>query len=269
MIVAVDVGGTKTLVAGFNRSGEPLHEHRFPTPSDPDDFLTQLTELLDEFYKPEDIDAFSVAIPGFVKNDIVVWCGNLPWQNVDVVTPLKKLYKCKVFVENDANLAGLAEANSIKPAPDLCLYITVSTGIGSGVIANGKILPELSGSEAGHMVLEVNEKPQEWESFASGSAIYETYGKYGYDITSKKTWNEIADKLSRGFIALIPLLQPQVIVIGGSMGTHFPNYHKRLESLIDESLPSYIERPKITQAKHPQEAVVYGCYYQAVQRLTA
>jgi glucokinase len=269
MIVTIDIGGTKTLVAGFNHKGEPVHERRFPTPKNPDTFLSELIELLDDLYKPIDIHAISVAIPGFVSNDIVKWCGNLPWKNVDLVTPLKKLFKAPVFVENDANLAGLAEASVLKPVPKLCLYVTVSTGIGSGVIADGKILTQLSGSEAGHIILEFDGKLRQWESFASGSAIHELYGKYGYEIESKKAWNDIADKISRGFVAIIPLLQPEVIVIGGSIGTHFPRYSGQLEECVDKALPPYLERPKISQAKHPQEAVLYGCYYQAVHRLDA
>jgi predicted NBD/HSP70 family sugar kinase len=268
MIVAIDIGGTKTLVAGFDRGGEPMQEHRFPTPKDTDQFLSELIELLDKHYDKSEIDAISIAVPGFVNDGVVVWCGNLPWKNFDLKTPLKELFGAPIFVENDANLAGLSEANALKPVPRLCLYLTFSTGIGSGFIADGKITPSFAASEAGHMVFEFDGKLREWESFASGKAIHETYGKYAYEIDGKKTWDEIAQKMSVGLSAIVPLLQPDVIVMGGGVGTHFARYHSQLESLVDKRLPDYIERPRIIQAKHPQEAVIYGCYYQAVHRLT-
>ena len=108
----------------------------------------------------------------------------------------------------------------------------------------------------------------EWEQFASGKAIYKHFGKYARDITEKSSWDAIADRISRGFLATIPILQPEVIVIGGSIGTYFPHYAKELDRILDTKLPTHIPTPKLSQAVHPEEAVIYGCYYYAVDQLT-
>ena len=52
-----------------------------------------------------------------------------------------------------------------------------------------------------------------------------------------------------------------VIIIGGSVGTYFDRYHEYLEGILVEHLPAHIPCPKIVQAQHPEEAVIYGCYY--------
>lgn len=269
MIVTVDTGGTKTLVAGFHKNGEPGQEHRFPTPhNDTEAYLATLTSILDEFYKPEDIDAISIAVPSVVKDGVAIWSQNIGWRNFDLLTPLKERYACPIFMMNDADVAGLAEANALDTIPQMCLYVTVSTGIGSGIVVNGRLTPELTNSEAGHMMLEYDGRVRSWESFASGKAIHATYGKYAYEITDKRTWDRIAKAIAHGLLAVIPTIQPDVVVIGGSIGTHFEHYDNTLKAILKEKLAPFITHPTIRQAKHPQEAVIYGCYYYAVHQLT-
>lgn len=267
MIVAVDTGGTKTLIAGFNSDGVMGEQHRFPTPTDQTTYVKTLIAALQERYPASETDGIVIAVPGVVKNNILQWCGNLPWENFAIANELSKYYSCPIWVQNDADLAGLAEANALPTPPPLCLYVTISTGIGSGILINGRLTPELSGSEAGHMMIEYDGRVRPWQSFASGQAIHELYGKYAYQITDKTTWVRIADTLARGFTSLIPPLQPDVIVLGGSIGTHFDHYSDTLATLIDESLPSHIIRPQFVQAAHPEEAVIYGCYYYATHEL--
>lgn len=267
MIITIDTGGTKTLIAGFHKNGEPGSEHRFPTPADTKEYVDQLVTLLNKNYEAKDLTSISIAVPGTVEDGTVLWCGNLPWKNFDLAGQLGKHFKCPILVENDANLAGLSEANSMSEVPPLAVYLTISTGIGGGVIADGQLLPSLSGSEPGHMLVEYDGKLRMWESFASGRAIYETFGKHAYEIENDELWDQIAVRISRGMLSLIPMLQPDVIIIGGSMGTHLARYKNTLNKLIDKQLPANIRRPKIKQAEHPQEAVIYGCYYYAVHKL--
>jgi glucokinase len=173
-----------------------------------------------------------------------------------------------IIIENDANLAGLAEARSLPTVPECCLYITISTGIGTGIIVNGTILPALADSEGGHVLVEYDGHMRTWESFASGRAIRQTYGTYAKDINDPIVWAHIADKISRGLLSIIPMLQPQVIVIGGSIGTFFDNYDNTLTQLLAERLPEHIALPDIVQASHPEHAVLYGCYYHGIDSLS-
>ena len=270
MIVAVDTGGTKTLITSFAANGKPGETFRYPTPKDQDEYIALLTEHIHEHYSKKPIDAIVVGVPGVVRDTSIAWGGsNLPWQNFDIATQLKVAFSCPVWVENDANLAGLAEARTFRKTPASCLYVTISTGIGTGIILDGQIAPGLSASEGGHSLVEYDGRVMTWETFASGKAIKTTYGKYARDITSKAVWNQIADKISRGFLALIPLLQPEVIIIGGSIGTYFERYYPTLKKILQEHLPAHIDIPEIRQAAHPEEAVVYGCYYYGKDKLTA
>lgn len=268
MLVAIDTGGTKTLITSFASSGKPGETFRYPTPRNEDEYIALLVEHIHEHYGKKPIDGIVVGVPGIVDGGIARWCGNLGWENFDIAAPLKVAFSCPVWVENDANLAGLAEARMLRKTPASCFYVTISTGIGTGIILDGQIAPGLSSSEGGHSLVEYDGQVRQWESFASGKAIYQTYGKYARDITSKVVWNQIADKISRGFLALIPVLQPEVIIIGGSIGTYFDRYYPTLKRVLAEHLPAHIPVPEIRQAAHPEEAVVYGCYYYGKDRLS-
>jgi len=266
--VAVDTGGTKTLVASFLEDGRIGEQFQFPTPKSTTEYVALLKEVLESHFGNEAVEAVVVAIPGTVRDGIALWCNNLKWKNFNVQAALQGvLGNAPLFIDNDANLAGLAETRQLKVIPSLALYVTVSTGIGSGIITNGRINQSLRYSEAGRSLVEFDGAVREWETFASGKAIYTTYGKFAKDITSKRTWHQIADRISRGFLAIVPVLQPDIIIIGGSIGTYFEKYGKDLTGILKEHLPEHIVLPKIVQAQHPELAVIYGCYYYALDEL--
>lgn len=268
MLVTVDTGGTKTLITSFEHDGTKGESIKFPTPARQDDYVTLLRETLQAQYANQPVELVVVALPGIVKDGVAVWCNNLHWKNFDAATALAGvLGDAPVVIENDANLAGLAEARVLEPIPTSVLYVTVSTGIGTGIITNGRIDPGLRYSEGGRSLVEFDGTIREWESFASGKAIYATYGKYARDITSERVWKQIADRISRGFLAIIPFVQPDVIVIGGSIGTYFDRYGAQLKGLLKEKLPPHITCPELVAARHPEEAVIYGCYYYALDYL--
>lgn len=268
MLLTVDTGGTKTLIAGFDKKGKPSESFRFETPRDPDEYIATLSEAITTHFPGHSFDGVVIAVPGTVKDNIAVWCGNLGWSNFDIASLIKPIVGCSVWLENDANLAGLAEARALPHEPAMSLYVTVSTGIGTGVVTHGQIDPDLSGSEGGKIMLEHNGSLARWEEFASGRAIVANYGKFARDIHDKKTWKEIADNISKGFIVLIPTLLPSTIIIGGSVGTYFDQYGSLLKDAIRLHLPDHIALPEIRQAAHPEEAVIYGCYYYGKDKLS-
>ncbi|HRQ86536.1 MAG TPA: ROK family protein [Candidatus Saccharibacteria bacterium] len=268
MIVAIDTGGTKTLIVGFDKDGEVVDEIKFPTPKTPQAYTKIIRRTLFDFFGDKQVDAIAVGIPNMIKDGVALGGGNLHWKNFNVKAALAgSLGRAPVFVENDANLAGLAEVRQLKPLPKNALYVTVSTGIGGGIITDGHINPHFSTSEIGHMVIDFEGKAQRWETFGSGKAFFTKYKKYARDIKSKRTWGQIADRISRGFLVLVPTLQPSVIIIGGSIGTYFDHFNKELTTILKKKLPSIITVPKIIQAKNPELAVIYGCYYYALDSL--
>lgn len=271
MLVTIDTGGTKTLVASFGRDGKIIDSVKFPTPHDPTEYVKLVKETVRERYAEEKVDAIVLALPGIgIKNGIAKWCPNLGWKDFDAKKRLGSILPGVPFLlENDANLAGLSEARGLKTTPHSVLYVTISTGIGSAIITDGHINMGMRDSEAGRALVEYDGKIRQWEHFASGRVIVQVYKKFASDITSKRTWRQIADRISRGFLAVIPIIQPDVIIIGGSIGTYFDRYSEYLENEIRSHLPPYIPCPKIKRARHPEEAVIYGCYYYGTDYLSS
>lgn len=268
MIVAVDTGGTKTLVTLFTRDGIAGKMIKFPTPQNQDEYVAELRDVLQKNYGGQRIDAIVIGVPSIVKDNVAIKANNLKWKNFDIPKTLKGvLGSTPIFVENDANLGGLAEARSKSPMPKKVLYVTIGTGIGTGIITEGQIDPSFRLSEGGQIMLEHNGALKQWEAFSSGKAIFETYKQYAHDITDDHAWQDIARRMSRGLLAIIPLLQPDTVIIGGGIGTYFPRYKKFLKLQIKDNLPWDIDCPAIIGANHPEEAVIYGCYYYGVDQL--
>lgn len=261
MYLGVDIGGTKTLVASLTDEGVIREQQKFATPEKYADFLIELEKALASL-ETKDFRAAGVAIPGSIDRSRGVGkeFGNLSWENVPVQRDVEHLSHCPVVVENDANLAGLSEAMLLKKSHQKVLYITISTGIGTGFIVGQKIDPSMADIEGGQMLLQRGDRIVKWESFASGKAISRRYGKQASDITDKKIWQSIAKDLSVGFIDLMAVTQPDIIIIGGGVG----HYLERFEPYLIEELQRYsnplVPVPPIRKAQRPDEAVIYGCY---------
>jgi predicted NBD/HSP70 family sugar kinase len=219
MYLGIDIGGTKTLVATLDGRGVIDERIKFPTPTDYTAWRDQLAESVDKL-STKKFTAVGVGAPGRIDRDhgIGLDMGNLPWHDVPIKKDLQALLDSPVVVDNDANLAGLSEAMLLKQY-DRVLYVTISTGIGTGFIVNQAIEPSFADSEGGKMMLEHNGKVKEWEDFASGRAIFERYRKPARDIIDPAAWRRIAKDISVGLIDLIAVVQPEAIVLGGSIGT--------------------------------------------------
>lgn len=264
MYLAIDVGGTKTLIASFTNGGKLSEQVRFATPKGYPEFITQLKEMVHGL-SVQDFKGACIAIPGKIdrKNGVGVAFGNLAWKNIPIKKDVQKVIKCPVSVENDANLAGLSEAINVKNDFNKVLYITISTGIGTGIIINGIIDPDFADSEPGQMKVQYNDRLQEWEEIASGSAIKRRYGKIAAEINDKQTWKEICHRIAIGLNGLIATVQPEVIIFGGGVGTHFKKYKTILNQELKKYSTPLTPVPPLRQAAHAEQAVVYGCYYLA------
>lgn len=263
---AIDVGGTKTLVAIFNQEGEIVEKMKFPTPPAYEDFLRELQKTFDSF-KPRDLHATALAMPGRIDHEhgVLIRCSNLQWQNVHAVADIEKVVDCPVVLENDAKLAGLSEAQHI-PDYKRVLYVTISTGIGTGLIVHGKIDRPLRSSESGQMLLAHKGKLQKWESFASGKAIVARYGKRAADLDDPEAWKVLSRDFAQGFLTLIATIQPDAIVIGGGVGSHFNKFGKLLIAELKRYETPMVPIPPIMAAKNPEEAVIHGCFALIKQR---
>ncbi|HVS58991.1 MAG TPA: ROK family protein [Candidatus Saccharimonadales bacterium] len=261
MYAGVDIGGTKTLVAALNTEGVITEQERFPTPDNYEAFVEKLANTVANM-STKDFGAAGVGIPGKINREhgIGLDFGHLNWHHVPIQTDCEKIFHCPTVLENDANLAGLSEAMLV-PQYQKVLYVTVSTGIGTGVIDNRTIEPALADSEGGHILLEHHGKLVTWESFASGHALVEKYGKQAEELGEHDAaWNHIARNLSRGILELVAVIQPDVIIFGGSVGRYFERFQGPLHKYLKQYEMPLVTIPPLREAARPEEAVIYGCY---------
>jgi len=260
MYLGIDIGGTKTLVASIDDNGVIIERLRFPTPKAYPDFVKELETTVASLATKKH-GACCVGVPGRLdrKNGIGIAMGNLPWTNVPIRADVSRIAGCPAIIENDAKLAGLSES-MLRREYHRVLFVTISTGIGVGFIVDQTIDAALADSEGGQVLVEQGGQTQFWEDVASGEAIVRRYGKKAKDITDEATWKQIAHDIAIGLSDLISVIQPEVIVIGGSVGSYFDRYEKHLlETLHRYELP-ITKVPPIVPASRPDDAVLYGCY---------
>jgi predicted NBD/HSP70 family sugar kinase len=261
MYAGVDIGGTKTLVASLDNNGVITQKIRFETPKTYLAFIKQF-KLAVQQLKVTDFVAGGVGAPGKIdrRDGSGIWFGNLSWKNVPLDHDIEQILECPIIVENDAKMAALSEAMMLKHTYNKVLYVTVSTGIGYGLVVNRTIDSAIGDGGGRKMLVEHHGKLVPWESFASGRAIVARYGKRAEDIHDQKTWRLIVKDLKPGLLQLIAIAEPEVIVIGGSVGTYFDRYGK----LLTEELAAYktplVSLPDFCAAARPEEAVLFGCY---------
>jgi predicted NBD/HSP70 family sugar kinase len=269
MYLAIDVGGTKTLFAVFDAAGKLVKEHKIPTPPDYDEFLSAVAAVLAGELVSYEFKYCCCALPGRIDQvaGVAIGFGNLPWHAIPFKRDLQHILpSVKIYLENDSKLAGLSEARLLLPKYKKVLYLTISTGINGGLIVNGVIDPVLDDSEMGQLMLEHEGKLQKWETFASGHAIVQRFGKRAADINDKATWHILSKDFAIGMIDLIATLQPDAVVVGGSIGTHFHKYGDMLNHELKKFESDLVPIPPILAAKHAEEAVIYGCYELILQQ---
>lgn len=261
MYAAIDIGGTKTLLAVFDDAGTLGEQVKFPTPEIYEKFLDELGKAAAGL-PTKDFRAAVVAAPGLLdrKHGVGLAFGNLPWTEVPLAGDIEKLLHCPTLIENDAKLGALSEARQLADKPHKVLYLTVSTGIGGGLITDGTIDPDFRDMEVGQILLEHDGQLQRWETFASGKAITTTYGKQASELDDPAAWQVIAHNLSLGILELVATLTPDLIIIGGGVGSHFAKFGDQLSQELQKYHNPLIHIPPITPAKRPEEAVLYGCF---------
>lgn len=270
MYLGVDIGGTKTLAAVLDAHGVITQKTKFPTNPNYDEFLEELATVVAGF-GDHDYKAAGIGMPVTDfdrKHGVGISFSNLPWQLAPVQADVQNIANCPVALENDAKLAGLSEAMLLKDYSKV-LYVTISTGIGTALVVDQRIDANVGDAGGAALQLQHHGKLQPWEHFASGKAIVERFGKRAEDIHDEATWKIIVHDWTRGFLELIAIMEPDVIVIGGSVGTYFNRYQHLLLADLKKYETPLVKLPLFVQAQRPEEAVVYGCYDYAKQQFGA
>jgi glucokinase len=182
--VAVDIGGTHIRVAVYEPDSIiPVAHHRTRSLANEPGVYARLEKAIETVWPQDHVRAIGIASPGPLDphTGTILATPNIPeWQNLPLTSKLSEHFGVSAHLDNDANMAGLAEwqFGAGKGHQDV-VYLTISTGIGGGVISNGCLLQGFRGmgGELGHMLIDPNGplcgcgQRGHIESFSSGPSI--------------------------------------------------------------------------------------------------
>ena len=229
MYFACDIGGTQTRIAVSNdcvKFEEPIIKD---TPKNPEDGLRLIIDTIKELARqtnPSDpkINGVVIGIAGVLneQHSFLLKSPNLgSWEMIPIKEKLEKELETKVFVENDTDIVGLGEAISgAGRGFEICVYITISTGIGGVKIVNGKFEKNHYGFEPGFQILN-NKTLENWQDLCSGTAVEKKHGMHPKDVARTDAWEEVEQNVAVGLNNSIVHWSPDVVVIGGSMARDF------------------------------------------------
>lgn len=266
LILGVDIGGTKIAAAIVTEEGKITARGSGPTSAQagPETVIDNIFAIIDKVISsanvaPRQLSCIGIAAAGIIdsENGKVIFSPHLPgWREVPLRDIVHKRFNIPAFLGNDASLAALGEWYfGVKKQVANLIYVTVSTGIGGGIICNGRLYTGVLGTagEIGHMTIDVNGPRCNcgsagcWETLASGTAlageavrqikggaatvITELVGDDLSKVDAKivfqaakqrdKLANELISRLGYylgvGLANLVNIFNPELILIGGGV----------------------------------------------------
>lgn len=305
--IGIDLGGTNIVASVVDDKYNIIATSKTPTnsPRTADEIFDDIAMVSREAVQKagltmDDIDSVGMGTPGTVNGEgVIEFANNLGFNNVPAKQMLvERLGVEKVFIENDANCAALGEAYAgVGNGAKDFVAVTLGTGVGSGVIIDGKIVNgvNFAGGECGHMVIVVDGEQCScgrkgcWEAYASATAlirqtkkameeypdsymhqIAEAEGKVSGrtafdamrkgDIAGIKVVDQYIKYVACGLINLVNALQPEIICIGGGICNEGETLMKPLRRFVQAerySIHSKIQT-KIVKAELGNDAGVIG-----------
>ena len=296
-VIGVDVGGTKIAAALVTREGSI--EGRVEQPTDvasEEALLSQLDEVVQEV-RSDDVAALGFGIPSRIdqRRGRAVASVNVPLMNVDFRDRMRVQHGLPVAIDNDANAAAIAEwqTGAAQGARDVVM-LTLGTGVGGGLILDGKPYRGATGSgaELGHVVVELD-GPRcrcggrgHLESFATGVAADELACRHigpGSDArdlvrraaageaTALKVLAQVGRYLGAAIASFVNALEPELVVIGGGFGEAAAEFllGSARDVLAQDALPPGRDNLRIVQAQLGRDAGVIGAGMIAFEALDA
>jgi len=294
--VGVDLGGTNIAVGLVGKDGKIIYKDSVPTNAQRPytEIIKDMAQLVLEVIKGagvsiDEVEKIGIGSPGTpnCKDGILVFSGNLNFRNVPIKEEMQKYINLPVYLDNDANCAALAEgvAGSAKDTKH-SVTITLGTGIGGGIIIDGKIYSgfNFAGAEIGHMVMNCEGEQCTcgrkgcWETYASATALIRQTAKAAEenpnsmineliegdfskinaktafdaarqgDEIGKKVVEQYIKYIAEGLINVINIFMPEVVVIGGGVCKEGEYLLKPLRELVYKGVFSREEIPQ-TQIK--------------------
>jgi glucokinase len=296
--IAVDIGGTRLRVAVYEKDQiEPLKQERIATQG-PGSPMERLVNLIKHLWPQEnDVLAIGAAAPGPInpKTGVLYRAPNIPgWDNLPLRKSLEDAFNIPVAVGNDANMAALGEARfGAGVGHSDLIYITISTGIGGGVILDNRLVLGARGlaAEIGHVTVVPNGplcgcgKRGHLESVASGTAIARWMREQiasgrSSSLNELKSISakDVAEAADRGDALAIQamtqagtfmgvaladymhIFNPTMVILGGGVSRSGPNYMEPMKEALYAHVisPKYLEDLEITLAALGDDAGLLG-----------
>jgi glucokinase len=298
LVIGVDLGGTKILAGLLDRHGEVLRRVERPTPvASTDDLLagldTAVADLLDDRVR-----ALGFAVPSTIDQTAgrVVFSTNIPLAEVAFRDRMEQRWGMPVAIDNDANAAAVAEWRlGAGRGARYLVMLTLGTGIGGGLILDGKPYRGFSGAaaELGHMVIQHDGARCQGactghghlEALASGHAADErARAELGPgadarmlvrladegDGRARELLAELGRALGSGLGTLVTVFDPELIVIGGGFaaaGDHL--LEPAREVMLREALKPGRDRVRLVRAELGTTAGLVGAGLVAFETLDA
>ncbi len=274
-IIGFDLGGTKSAVARFTKGSWALEEYeRLPTDTSRgfEGVFGDSVALIRRFLTKETV-AIGIGVPGLLRQPEghLIHAPNIPGgTDIAFRKMFEQEFDIPVFVENDVRCFTLAEATmGAGKGKRVVVGLTLGTGVGGGIVIDGKIFHGEHGyaGEIGHMLLRPGEPPYKTkdmrgdvEQFISGTAMGkrceeakspEDYLKDGgaCSFMQPSLFKEVAWTIA----SLTYLIDPSIIVIGGSAGRALKPHLKSVEKELKQWLLPHTPPPEIAiaQLEHP------------------
>jgi len=263
VMIGVDIRPSQITVAVADANGRFISQEAIGTTPDPEFTLGRLIEATKRIVascRGRKIEGIGVSVPGRYTpgSDRLVFAPNLGWRDVDIRTPLMKATGLEVEIENAATACVMAAVwfDHMEQVRNL-VVVTVSEGVGTGILLNGQIVRGVSGmaGEFGHVPLD----PQGplcgcgrrgcWEVFASNRAALRYYAESGArsadvtfldllnladhgDARAEEALKKMAHYLGRGMRMLVAGFAPERIVVVGDLTRSW----KRFEAVIEPEI---------------------------------
>jgi fructokinase len=258
---AIEAGGTQWVCAIGGDGHNLLATTTFPTTM-PDETIARAAEF---FTQNGSLAAVGIGCfgPVDVRPSSPTW-GRITttpkqgWTNTDVAPRLQDLLGTRVAFDTDVNASALGEhLYGAAVGLETFCYITVGTGIGAGIVVNGRVLHGLLHPEFGHMRI-----PHDWdadafpgscpfhgdclEGLASGEAIRQRWSRPGEQVESEANWQLEAGYLAAGIVNLICALSPERVIIGGGVMNQ-PLLLPLIRERVRELLADYLHAPEFAE----------------------
>jgi predicted NBD/HSP70 family sugar kinase len=265
MYIIADIGGTKMRLA----KSDDLESFADPvilnTPQQYGEGITELANTARTLAGSSAIEGMMIAIRGIVSSDNRQLLQDpvlVDWAQKPLAADLEGLLNARVVhIENDTAIDGLGEAiHGAGKGADICVYITVSTGVNGTRVVDGKIDASSQGFEIGGQYLSMGNDPQTLEDLVSGRAVAKRFGVGSPKDLGKDNpaWEELAHSLAFGVHNTILHWSPDRVVLGGSMFNEIGISVERVHAHVSELMKKFPIIPEIVHSGLGDLGGLYG-----------